>query len=212
MIRSAVTTCPRRDADYLPGTLDSLRAAGFDPYVCNDPALIGPYPAFLNALGLLCKRSEPEDMLIVFQDDLRCAKGLAGWLDWQFLPDGVLSLYCSTNQNVRPGWFPAEELPRFCPYGALGLAFPREIAVQLVANPIRGSNHGTENKVHSWCLRERVKLYLHSPSMLQHIGEVCTTGDPRGLIPDRVAGQWCEDVALLIPQCRASTPAASPCP
>lgn len=198
MIHSAITTCPRRDADYLPGTLDSLRAAGFDPYVCNDPALIGPYPAFLIALGLLCKRSEAGDLLIVFQDDVRCAKGLAGWLEETTLPDGVLSLYTSTNQHIRPGWFPMDELPRFCPYGALGLAFRREVAVQLVDHPpCRGQKHGTENKVATFCIERKVKFWMFSPSLLQHIGEVSMTGDPRGLIPDRVAGQFCEDVAAL---------------
>lgn len=206
-IISAVTTSPRPDGvDYLPDTLKSLNNAGFDdPLVVVDDDFRGSWPMLRTALGLLMTDREA-DCLIVFQDDILVSRGLLGWLEKTLWPSdpatiGCVSLYTAgANGQLEQGWYTSDDLPVFRPWGACGLCFPRRSVRLLLTNPPNTAlMTQSDASIATFCRMNGMKLYMHSPSFIQHVGAVGSlgVGDNRGLIPERCAAWFCEDVKEL---------------
>lgn len=206
-IVSAVNTSPRPNGiSYLESTLASLRDAGFDPLVVNDDDFRGSWPMLREALARLLERSSSGDALCVFQDDILAARGLFRWLEETLWPGdvdecGACSLYCAgANSREESGWYTADDLPNFKPWGACGFAFPRRSAELLVANPPNRPLHTqSDASTATFCRMHNLKFWIHSPSLLQHIGVVGSlgVGDNRGLTPERMASWFCEDTKDL---------------
>lgn len=120
-----VTTIPSRRRTTLPGTLQSLKSAGFDqPHLFVDGCDDGPswrrefdlervtcrYPAALTAgnwvlsLYELWARDSTANRYAIFQDDFVTYKGLREYLDWSPYPEnGYLNLYTfPMNQRLAP--------------------------------------------------------------------------------------------------------------
>lgn len=211
-ILSAVTTCPRPGGiSYLEGTLESLHAAGFDPIVVSDTDGQGSWPTMQKALRTLMEMGA--DAYAVFQDDIKAAKGLRAWLDenlWPSLPlrnggqavsesIGVVSLYTASVNHICSGWFTLDDLPKYQPYGACALLFPRHAAELLLSKPINhGFRFGTDTSVATFTRKYQLQYWMFSPSLIEHVGaQSAIFGDILPLIPERVAGKFCEDCATL---------------
>lgn len=209
-ILSAVTTCPRPGGvSYLESTLESLHAAGFDPLVVSDADGAGSWPTMQKALRTLMEMGA--DAYAVFQDDIKAARGLRGWLDDQFshwspqltaeswIKAGVFSLYTASVNHVRPGWFTLDDLGAYRPYGACALLFPRHAAELLLSKPVNhGFRFGTDTSVATFTRKYGLEYWMFSPSLIEHVGaQSAIFGDVLPLIPERVAGQFCEDCATL---------------
>ena len=202
-IVSAVTTSPRPGVSYLESTLESLHEAGFEPYVLNDTDFGGAWPALRRALAKLLETGS--DALAVFQDDVIAAKGLCGWLETNGWPMpveqiGVMSLYCAGANSMGFGWYTADDLPVFKPWGACGFLFPRHAAEKLVANPpCKAMLQGADSHTATFCRMNGLRFLLHSPSLVQHIGAIGSLGigDNRGLTDDRRSSLFCRDVSDL---------------
>ena len=204
-IACAVTTAPR-EVDYLTDTLRSLEAAGFRPWVCEDPERTGVKKTFKRALrSLLDIRA---DAYAVFQDDCRVAKGTAEWFQWPEPPEqvGVVSLYCAGPlHRDDPGWFKsgAKEVAR----GAVCYVMPRHAAERFLRdNPGCESRTVLDHTMGQWCADKGLSYWIHSPSLVQHVGEVSAILLPKlgvphriGLTEARCAKVFCEDVKDLCP-------------
>lgn len=157
------------------------------------------------ALRRLLENREAE-ALCVFQDDVIASRGLSGWLEESLWPGpvdecGVCSLYCAgANSREESGWYDSDSLPVFRPWGACGLCFPKQSAELLLANPPnRALMTQSDASTATFCRMHNLKFWLHSPSLVQHVGAIGSMGisDNRGLTPERTASRFCEDVREL---------------
>lgn len=204
-IFSAITTCPRPDGiSYLPATLASLHAAGFTPEIVNDPDKGGSWPALRRALAGLLERSEAaDDCLIVFQDDVVAAKGLADWLQNNLWPGpvetiGVVSLYTAGPCHQQPGWFTTDDLGVHRTWGACALCLPRRSAELVLAYRERAMLNGSDTTLAGFFRSRNLKWFLHSPSLTNHVGAISSICVKEiGLDANRTAGNFCADVAEL---------------
>lgn len=117
---AGVMTVPSRRFTYLPRTLESLRAGGFDHLKlfvdgCNDPKgweaefnlvshcrpkALGVVGAWLAALHELYLADPRADRFALFQDDFTCVKNLRQYLEQSPYPSrGYLNLYTFTTGN-----------------------------------------------------------------------------------------------------------------
>ena len=207
---ACVVTTPRDGADYLPATLDALHCAGFTPDVFRDDPATGAYPAFKRALRGLVRRLPGMDGYLMFQDDIRVALNLEPWLQANLWPGrleriGCCSLYCPTPYDVpTDGWHQLDLGPQddgMVPWskggGALGYVFPRHAAERFCSiNHSPESMNQVDHRVAEWCMEQRLDYWRHSPSFLDHTGEVSTFGVYNGpmtplVLTARRAGRFC---------------------
>lgn len=147
-----VTTVPSRFDTTLPGTLQSLAAAGFDkPWLFVDGCFEHGLPEWVPAFGNTCRmpavrtfgnwvlaawelyiRNPRADRYAIFQDDLIACKNLRKYLELCPYPDhGYLNLYLfPCNHLDQFGWYPANQQGK----GAVGLVFDRPALQELLAS------------------------------------------------------------------------------
>jgi len=210
-----VTTSLRDGANYLPTTLQSIAAAGWEsPTVYSEPGspvpathrasestvAKGPWPNFFRAVGEMVAKRPAADAYLIFQDDIYVCRDLRAWLEPQLWPTvgkqpGVLSLYTSEfTQRDRPrGWFEivGDDLPRRC-YGALAIVLPAASARRLLlARPGRGALAMTEIWLGRFCREKQLPWVQHCPGFVEHIGDASTRRrDWNAKTPARRAGKW----------------------
>lgn len=150
-----VTTVPERFDVLLPGTLASLKEAGFDElrlfidgqkadfahrfaaYPCTERyPRVGPFGNWWLSLLELYIREPHADRYALFQDDIQAARGLRMYLEKCEYPAGpdnpgywnLLTLRSNDKATkAGPGWHVSNQLGR----GAAGLVF-NNFAVQLI--------------------------------------------------------------------------------
>lgn len=223
-IAVAVTTAPR-PVPTITDTIASLGRAGFDDIVvvaepgspkpkAMDSARIewfqqrhqrGPWPNWLDALGMLLERSPDADAYLIFQDDIEAAHGLRGWLERELWPGylgakeiGVVSLYTvAEHDRAKDGWFRLlrSQLPQKA-LGALGSILPAHAARTLLANPPNPNwSTGIDYCLGNLCSREGLSYWLHSPSLLRHTGATSSIGGhDQGNDEGRQCKRWAKDV------------------
>lgn len=192
-IALAVTTSPRPPADYLSGTLESLKAGGFCPdLIHRDDAKAGSWPSFLTALAALLALRPGAGVYCVAQDDLRVSRGLGAWLAgnlWPFPDVGVASLYsCEADSTDKPaGWHrpDPDKLPSEA-RGALFLCLPPDVARLLLAGPpFADKKWCTDYHLGYFCRENKLAWCYHVPSFVRHVGEVSACRRT-----DRSDGRW----------------------
>ena len=198
----AVTHLPSR-AEYLGDTLDSYWLAGFpeSPVIIRDERpRLGPKPTFKRALWAL----RDHQWALVIQDDVLLAKGLRFWLRQIRLADAVHSLYCSAAHDGPDGWrevdlTPTAEqpLPWHNGLGACALLLPSRVAAAyLEHDPQLERTDRIGASVGEFCHRQGVPFLVHSPSLVQHVGErSCLHGF--GITDCRRAARFWDDIPLL---------------
>ena len=94
-----ITTCERpMGADYLPATIESLRAAGWEPDTIQaDIDRDGAWPTWLACLRSALDLSSGSGYLLILQDDVRFTPECRPWVERILETDRpeVASLYCS---------------------------------------------------------------------------------------------------------------------
>lgn len=215
-ISSAITTVRRKGADYLPDTLDSIIKSGFFPMVVEDEPRVGAYRNFKRALTELVQ--EDADAVLVFQDDIVVSARLRLWLEYTLWPCdpetiGCVSLYTATpHDQPDDGWHqldlemkPDGKLPWGQAHGALALLFPMQSAIEFLASNIRPESlSGIDLRVAEWCMLAGKSYWMHSPSLVDHRGEI-STFEAYNLATEvsevtrrcRRAGRFCADASEL---------------
>lgn len=196
-----ITTVPSRFETTLPGTLESLKNAGF-----NSPRLFvdGDSPHDYRSLGLdityrspatntftnwllaateLLARNRTADRFVIFQDDVIACPNLRSYVERHPIDKSFLNLYTvQANHTIRPdnnsGWFLSDQHCR----GALGLVFDHVGLETLLASSQVHQWHrtkrgfrGIDTVVSKVLIRtHRYREYVHNPSLLQHMGQVST--------------------------------------
>ena len=199
-------TAPRR-RPVIRQTLDSLRRSGFDRiHVFAEPGSVVP-PAdpdvtvtvherrlgnflnFYSSLSVMLAENPSADAIAVFQDDIQLADGLRQWCDAQFWPldAGVVSLFTPRLHSGKTiGWSVLiSGRERVC--GAQALVFRRDALQRFLSDPqvmlrLQTRDQHDDAVVAAWVAREGTGIAYHTPSLVQHVGDVSSIF-PSG--PDR---------------------------
>lgn len=203
MLTTGIITVPERRHVTLPRTLASLAAAGFDnPRLFIDGAesdaaycdlglptstrfprmrVAGNWTLSLMELYL---REPNADYFAMFQDDCIACRGLREYVQKCRWPGkGYLNLYTVERNAKRlprgqTGWHESDQRGR----GAVGLVFNRESVTKLLANDflvcrIQDQHRGwrlIDGGVVTAMKNAGFKEYVHSPSLVDHIGQEST--------------------------------------
>jgi hypothetical protein len=161
---------------------------------------LGAFRNWRRALRALLTSRPEADAFAVFQDDVRVSRHLHEWLEEHLWPDahrrlGVVSLYTAEpHVRVTDGWHKLSlASPSSRAFGALAYVFPYSVAALLLAEEAWGRGDiPIDAAVGEFCRRNHRGYWLHSPSLVQHLGEVSTLSD-FGLTPSRRAGRFLQD-------------------
>ncbi len=200
-----VTTVASRVRTYLPATLQSLKATGFDnPHLFVDSdVFLQNKPVSYNGLTVrepaagafgnwwlslveLLVKCPTAQRFALFQDDIVTCKNLRNYLDGCRFPDqGYWNLFTfASNQSIAPertGWYESNQLGR----GAMGLVFDRSGVLTLlrqksfVEKPLdcTWGRKKVDGAVVDALKEVGYKEYVHSPCLTQHTGEESSVGN-----------------------------------
>lgn len=203
-----ITTVPERFDNTFKRTLESLRIAGFSkPHVfidkCSDAepyqnlkldctihtTNIRTFGNWVTALWELYVLKPHADRYAIFQDDIVCSVGLRKYLESVSFPDkGYLNLLTfPENQELiekhGTGFYPSNQKGK----GAVALVFTRQGVETLLShshiikrpqNEVRG-HKAIDGGIVETFRKVGWKEYVHNPSLVQHIGDVSSMGNPR---------------------------------
>lgn len=208
-ILAAITTAPRP----VPTIKECRRTVGpladwvveFDDFDSS----LGPMANLVRAVSWCVEYwCEPWEWLALAQDDAVFCRNLRRYFELSPPPPGWLSLYTQGSQHRGDvvGW----HKPRGMPGGAVAYLVPRTVAERFCeAPPAVGRRNAADYQVGRWCRKNGVRLWLHSPSLVQHIGTTRAIGYKDGmrwqehtsdmpLDEKRRAKVWCEDAMELL--------------
>ena len=113
-----------------------------------------------------------------------------------------IRLYYEKNDTGEWQWVfpPAEKFPWALAYGALAYLIPIDSARRFLDdNPHPENKNQIDLKVGEWCQETGLQYWMHSPSLVQHVGEVsaiCQTG----LVEYRRAADYVRAFEPLFPE------------
>lgn len=204
-----ITTVPERRKTYLPETLKSLAAAGFDRprlFVDGDDDTLSwkrefnlevstRFPRVMTRANWMISitelyfRNRRANMFALFQDDLIACKDLFAYLNSCKLPtEGYFNLYTMPfpHQAQLPnefGWHKSNQKGR----GAVALVFTRDAIMTLLTQKHMVDNyldaHRGDRNVDGGISNAFKKAgwyeYVHNPSLVQHIGDETSMGSKK---------------------------------
>lgn len=174
-----------RPVSYLNGTLQSLSDAGIKgvTIVADGPdgpkgsrtseATLGIVPTFRRSLAIGLANHNVE-FHAIFQDDIRVSSGLADWLAMKKLrDDSIYSLYSALKMDDG-GWikFPCSQWAMG--FGACGLVVSKRVAKAFLEDRPPKQTQQLGSVLAQFCFRKGFFIWRHSPSLVQHIGNVST--------------------------------------
>lgn len=187
-----VTTCASRKGTLLPRTLQSLKDGGFPEPIIFEDRGFGAYANWALGMAELWYRNPSANRYALFEDDVICYANLRQYLDRVYMPDDECwNLYTSprlhpieinrTNTKHPTGFFPAQN--GWC-LGALGLVYSNQAMRSLLSDPEffdhaifkQNNQDGVAGRI---LTRQKIKVMVHHPSLLQHTGEESATGKCR---------------------------------
>ena len=223
----ALTTVPSRRHTTLPRTLASLAAAGFPAprlFVDGDSDGVGwvnefgldvtarggaPVRTFGNwvlAAAETYIRNPTADRYAVFQDDFVTLRNLRGYLDTHEFPvNGYWNLY-TFPQNAalageKKGWYESNQKG----LGAVALVFDRINLLRVLqhdhmvgrpVDPSRG-HKAVDGGIVTAFRKGGGKEYVHSPTLVQHIGHASSMGNRRHPDAPGFLGEGYDAMGLL---------------
>ena len=191
------------------------------PATCRHPK-VHIFGSFVLALWELHLRHPEAERFAVFQDDFVTYRNLRDYLESCEYPEtGYWNLYtfpknqklAATRLQGETGWYPSNQLGK----GAVALVFSREAVATLLGSrhiAVRPSDLDTHRK------RKRAKKfvdgaiveamrqagwteYVHSPSLVQHTGEVSVAGNGKHALAPSWRGEDFDARRLI---CEAHVP------
>jgi hypothetical protein len=203
----AITTVPERYDRLLPQTVAELSKGGFDNPIIVLDGERPDYPSVLNtyrfvvhpqlghignwmlALHYAYLSNPRADFFAVFEDDLLCVRNLRTYLESCPYPEKGYWNLLTHNQNLAkagpvPGWYLSNQKG----WGAVGLVFDQVAVRKMVQSPdfiTRGLHVrkvGADGLVVQVLRKLGYQEYIHSPSLLQHVGMDSTLGHHYGQI------------------------------
>jgi hypothetical protein len=222
-LATAVTTAYRPEVDYLHDTLQSIATAGFPaPVISRDGGVImrggrvvqgkkggvqGAWKNTLRAVEFALKEQPTCDYLVLFQDDLKVARGCTDWLKRQ-LPRlrEIEMAYLFTPKKIAEhlpgGWsFLGETYKKTIRLAdsMLCSVFSRRVAELLIEDPPKADEpHMADFRLWQFAVAHHIQIWRFLPSLVQHTGVVSAIARADGtraeMTEHRVAGEWVEDL------------------
>ena len=166
---------------FVDGDVDVSTAFQMLPRTIRLPAA-GAWKNFYLSLVELLRRSPAADGLMLVQDDALWPAHLPirEYLERIHWPvDGrfVVSPSCSTDYTASTvGW---RRFDGVWQYGAVALIFSRQAAEEFVADRVvvgygPTQTAGIDGIVGEWAARKQIPIFVPTPSLVQHIGDVST--------------------------------------
>lgn len=216
-----VTTAARR-IPTLELCLTSLAAAGWQRpklFIDGDlqlprPALALPqtvrYPTtgawsnYYHSLAELLETTRASFLMIV-QDDAWWPTQLPvrqylEQIHWPSCDRFIVSAYCCANDTSPiAGWRQYGDIWK---YGAVALIFSRSAAAAFISDPVVSSYGkeqfaGIDSIIGEWAERNRIPLFIPTPSLVQHIGDVSTLWRTARAVGVRRASRFIGDELVL---------------
>lgn len=202
--RVGITTAPRPDGkEFLTGTIASLLAAGWgedELVILAEPD--SPVPPQLGVavkqnarkLGVYANWREglmhllpcPDGMVALVQDDQQVRPGLKAYLERTATEDGVYSPYTSKKDYKEgpAGWFQTDSGWALC--GAMFFAMNGRTASLVNRHmPLAVSENKHVDAYVGVVLKDqKIPLYLHRPTLTQHLADNCSTAG-------YTSNEWC---------------------
>jgi len=163
---------------------------------------VGAFPNWYLGLTELVMRQPQADAYLLCQDDVIFCRGVRAYLEQTLWPAervGVVSLFC-------PSLYARGKLPGFHvedrgwdTWGAQAYLFSPFSAESLLTSPIpiqhrrcgpAGGARNIDSVVGHWCREARLPYFVHSPSLVQHIGVTSTLYLGAGIWGNRAAGDF----------------------
>ena len=189
-----MTTIPRQP-DYLEKSVASLVQAGFSDFgkagyqqthiFRDSPDPMGIVGHWVASLWELWVRYPRATRYILFQDDIEASKGLYDYLSKSEYPKEGYCNLCTYPENTtpelsKPGWHRSNKRGK----GAQALMFdPKAVKALLTSGRLVSKPHDARNADRSLDgmiveAMENVgyKEYIHSPSLVDHVGKESTIG------------------------------------
>ncbi|QDT44045.1 hypothetical protein Pan241w_41500 [Gimesia alba] len=218
-----ITTAPRTEPT-LNQTIDSLRKAGWDQLqIYAEPGVeipadsqnllivprterLGAFPNWYLALTEMLLRDPKAEAYLLCQDDVLIAENTRAYLErrlWPAAEIGVVSIYCPSHyqQNSTPDFIREDRGWRS--WGALAYIFSNPSA-RLLLSDVTVLNHRgfgpaeglkqIDAVVGLWCERQQLPYFVHSPSLVQHIGETSTIYPTASVAGHRKANHFLEHI------------------
>ena len=213
---AVAVTAPPEDRLETQQSLESLRRAGFEPYVCRRP---GVWQNWIETLRELLTAHPHAQTLMVCQDDALYAADLREYLHethWPASDCGMASLYTPSPYERFPrdgNWCRIISTDAIFLIGAVCCLFPRHVAEWMVASDLARTWRGVarpHGRIEPEEHKKAVDTFIghalgelgltamyHRPSLVQHIGSVSTHGEGK-LGGSRVAASFAgEDVPAV---------------
>jgi hypothetical protein len=220
------TVLSRRDIEF-PRTLHSIQSSGFDhprlfidgctpsqasmydifelPVTCRDR--VRTAANWVLSLYELWTRNPNADRYAIFQDDFVCVRNLRTYLEESPYPEkGYQNLYTfPANESLKPdgkyGWYKSNQLG----YGAVALVFNNEAVMALLGQNYLVERFKDADRGHRAIdggIVEAMKAvgwseYVHSPCLIQHIGDVSSMGNSRHAKALSFRGESFDALSLL---------------
>ena len=218
-----ITTCERpMGADYLPATIESLRAAGWEPDTIQaDIDRDGAWPTWLACLRSALDLSSGSGYLLILQDDVRFTPECRPWVERILETDRpeVASLYCSGGMLevlhaahrilhrfglwIPPAGWPQDELA-----GALAMVLSVDAARRIAETEgsgklPKGKSHHADRMIGLACDRLGTRILFHAPSLAEHVGVESAVFPEMGPVlvesPMRRAGRFATSLQPELP-------------
>lgn len=196
-----VTTVPDRFSTTLPGTISSLRDAGFPTPTLFIDSCVGALPecavdlpvvwrgsnigAFGNwalAAWELLLRNPEADRFLICQDDFVMIKNLREYLEVCDMPkQSYWNLYTyASNHRNKKGW----QFSNHRGWGAVCLCFSNKGLRELLRNPCfvnwpngeTGHKRGIDKCIIDSYISIGYREFVHNPSLVRHTGQVSSIG------------------------------------
>jgi hypothetical protein len=177
----------------------------------------------LVGLAELVQREPYADAYFMCEDDVVFCRNLRPWLERELWPEprlGVVSLFSAAiHPLAQMGWNRVDAGPALA--GAQAYIFPNSAARHLLQHPLpvnhrrRGYHKGLADNdavVGLWAKLADLPVFLHQPSLAQHIGETSALG--HGTLASDARKASCfigedADPAVLLDNAKRPAPSAS---
>jgi hypothetical protein len=160
---------------------------------------LGAWPHWFDCLKLLLSKSD-EDWLGIIQDDVIFCKNLKEYLNKAHIPQN-----CDIYSPFTPiqytgsgvGWTLISDPSLWM---AQTLFIRRQAARKLLTSDIVWQIRGDkqiDNRLGLWLLQSNRKIYFHTPSLAEHIGETSTLWENASVAGNRKSGSFDPDLDCL---------------
>jgi len=219
-----VTTAPRRQPTLDVCLESLFQAGWTEPVIFQDGEIpasefvnrcgtcirhprTGAFPNFYLALVELYMRDADADAYLLIQDDAVFPRRapMREYLEEVLWPGDkpcLVSLYTATGSSAPvAGWHPLP--PGANVNGAVALVFPRVLLKQFITDPfvLEYRERSVDRKlaafpdvIRDWRDAHQIPVYLPTPSLVQHVGQVSAIWSHGRAVGDRYADQFLGDL------------------